>query len=128
MSMSKAKEKIIRYNVKTRATYQIYSEESQERTLKTLSRSRLLEKDNIELKNMALEIAKIYFSDGISSLEFKRKVFRDYPKYEDNYTFNIFLDQGYRELYRIWLQKQENSKKLLKKLALVYRERRHGDK
>ena len=77
MSMSKAKEKIIRYNVKTRAIYQIYSEESQERTLKTLSRSRLLEKDNIELKNMALEIAKIYFSDGISSLEFKRKVFRD---------------------------------------------------
>ena len=77
---------------------------------------------------MALEIAKIYFSDGISSLEFKRKVFRDYPKYEDNYTFNIFLDQGYRELYRIWLQKQENSKKILKKLALVYRERRQGDK
>ena len=49
MSMSKAKEKIIRYNVKTRAIYQIYSEESQERTLKTLSRSRLLEKDNIEI-------------------------------------------------------------------------------
>ena len=115
------------YNVKTRINQQIYNDESRERTLRSLNKYRLLEKDNMELKMIALGIAEIYFSDGITFLEFKNKVFKDYPKYEDNYAFNIFLEQGYRKLYCAWLQKQENRNKMLKKLLLVYEKKYKGD-
>lgn len=127
MSISKSSEKIIMYNVKTRINQQIYNDESRERTLRSLNKNRLLEKDNMELKMIALGIAEIYFSDGITFLEFKNKVFKDYPKYEDNYAFNIFLEQGYRKLYCAWLQKQENRNKMLKKLLLVYEKKYKGD-
>lgn len=127
MSISKSSEKIIMYNVKTRINQQIYKDESRERTLRSLNKNRLLEKDNMELKMIALGIAEIYFSDGITFLEFKNKVFKDYPKYEDNYAFNIFLEQGYRKLYCAWLQKQENRNKMLKKLLLVYEKKYKGD-
>lgn len=127
MSISKSSEKIMMYNVKTRINQQIYNDESRERTLRSLNKYRLLEKDNMELKMIALGIAEIYFSDGITFLEFKNKVFKDYPKYEDNYAFNIFLEQGYRKLYCAWLQKQENRNKMLKKLLLVYEKKYKGD-
>ena len=123
MAKSSALDKLILLNVKKRIDYSIIREESDERTLRRLSRGRLLKNNDILLQIQAEEIARLYFRDDITYQEFIELEFRDYPEYKDNYTFNVLLGQHYRQLYRQYLEEKSKKEQLLKKLILCYQKR-----
>ena len=95
MRRSHTDEKILNEKVKKLGMANINKDMGYERYLEIISNYRQFDDKNMEMKMLAMEVVELYFRDGITYHEFMELVFRDYPDYIDNYTFNIYLGQFY---------------------------------
>ena len=119
MRKSHVDEKVLNYKINNMGMAIIFKDMGEERRLEMMSKYNQFEDKNDKLKKLVLEIANTYFKNGITYQEFMENILKDYPEYEDNYTFNVLLGQYYRKLY----SKSLREKELLKKLALSYQKR-----
>ena len=119
MRKSHVDEKVLNYKINNMGMGIIFKDMGEERRLEMMSKYNQFEDKNDKLKKLVLEIANTYFKDGITYREFMENILKDYPEYEDNYTFNVLLGQYYRKLY----SKSLREKELLKKLGLSYQKR-----
>ncbi len=120
MAKVKNNRKVKCCGIKNRIDVSIFCEESEERTLRRLSKNRYFKAFDEELQLIASEIANIYFRDGITYREFTELVFRDYPKYIENFNFEVYLGQAYRKLYREYLINKSRKEEMLNKVISGY--------
>ncbi len=123
MRRSHTDEKILNEKVKKLGMANINKDMGYERYLEIISNYRQFDDKNMEMKMLAMEVVELYFRDGITYHEFMELVFRDYPDYIDNYTFNIYLGQFYRRRYSKSLHDKEKNNDMLMKLVKRYNKR-----
>ena len=123
MRKSHVDEKVLNYKINNMGMGIIFKDMGEERRLEMMSKYNQFEDKNDKIKQLALEVVNMYFKDGITYQEFIELVFGDYPEYEDNYTFNVYLGQYYRRQYSKSLKEREKSDELLRKLVKQYNKR-----
>lgn len=121
--ISHVDEKVLYHKINNTGMGFIFKDMGEERRLEMMSKYNQFEDKNDKIKQLALEVVNMYFKDGITYQEFIELVFGDYPEYEDNYTFNVYLGQYYRRQYSKSLKEREKSDELLRKLVKQYNKR-----